>query len=194
MEEDDLETQILNKTDTDPTIVAQSIDLDGKIKSAIEGKHIDVNELNELLLTRRKSALSQVLRGKKSHKEKQEEVTEAFKGAQEAAERNRKAAKNNLGILTNTGRRNQFFGGFAAIGLGLAKGIYDIVQFWDEDIQTGANTFNLINDASLTVVGVYGLKQAYENGGAIAEYNQALAIQYLVQQASQLEAPKQSKK
>ncbi len=182
--EDDLEAQILSRTDSRE--IAKGIILEGQIISAIDGRTFQ--ELGKLLQERREGVLTQVVRGgKRSHEKKQEQVSAAFQGAQEAAKRNVEAANNNLGILTNTGRRNQIFGGFAAIGFGLAKGIYDIIQFWDEDTKAGANVFSLINDGSLMVVGAYGLKLAYENGEAKSEYNQAVAIQFLVQQVAQLE-------
>lgn len=188
----DLEAEILG-TDADPRSMEEGLALDGRIQAAIQGRNI--KDLGTLLRQLRTDTLAEVSRGgkRRSHKKKQQKVSAAFKGAQGAAERNVQAAENNLGIWRNTGRRNQVIGGLAAILLGLAKGVYDTIQFWDEDTKTGGNVFSLVSDGSLVVVGGYGLRLAWENGPAKSEFNQALAIQYIVQQTAQLEAPKKSK-
>jgi hypothetical protein len=104
-----------------------------------------------------------------------------------AAQENIKSAEEDLGIFRNTGRRNQFAAGISAIIFGVAKGIFDCFQFTDPNTKDGANVFNVVGDAIFVGAGVYTLKLAWENGGAITEHRKAKIMYYLVKQAGKLD-------
>ncbi|MEX0939787.1 MAG: hypothetical protein WDZ41_00330 [Candidatus Babeliales bacterium] len=111
--------------------------------------------------------------------------TDFLQEALDAANENIISAKSNLSWQGNRGRRGKLFAGVTGVLFGFGKIVYESTIFGNKDTQEVNEkvgyALNIAGNFSLIGSGLYTAILAFENGSAKNEYNQALAIKFLIE-------------